>query len=466
MILITSISYSQKNNFDYLNKSKPSTHNDLSTYFKNKISFKLLKDIKYPLGKNYTLNLFFNINEQNEIYNITTSFKVKKGLYDAIVNAFREYPIEKLKLKKIDSKKRYSFQLIGNTVEYGNIFYCSSIIISETLPFCKPCDDLKHYDDIDKCIKNNIKEFIIHNLDSTQISSYKNNTPYLKFNLSIDETGKLNFAKNKKIDLYSDIIANYPDFESSAKINDQPIAYSLKLFPLKKEKLKFMYSDLQSNSVNDFTQFVTDNLSQTFVQNSNLNRVNNALILSFELNKKNEPINIKTNARSYDLNREIITIFNEYPIEKLDLRDRNRFSRYSTSILTFNNNNTTIKTLNRFNIETHPIFKGCEKSKNITELKKCASRKIKIHFAKRFDSYLPNKLKLKQGKKTIKIDFKIGVDGKVFDVNAVSDYPRLNKEAEKVMYRLPITKPAEQNGKKVISSYKFPFSLQVLSVKR
>ncbi len=466
MILVTSISYSQKNNFDYLNNSNPSIHNDLSTYFKNKISFKLLKDIKYPLGKNYTLNLFFNINEQNEIYNITTSFKVKKGLYDAIVNAFREYPIEKLNLYKIDSRKRYSFQIIGNTSEYGNIFYCSSIIISESLPVCAPCEDLKHYDDIKTCIRNNVKSYLLKNIDSTNIKLSNSKTPYLKFNLVINKKGNLNFAENKELGKYSDIISEFPLFKSPAKINNQTTPYNLQILPFKQNRFNGFYSKPNPSAENDFSYFVENKLDEKFIKNSNLNRVNNALILSFELSKKNKPINIRTNARSYELNEEIIKIFNEYPIEKLGLRDRNHLSRYSTSILFFNNNKTGIKTLNQFNVITPPVFKGCEKSKNIAALKKCASTKIKIHFAKRFDSYLPNKLKLKQGKKTIKIDFKIGVDGKVFDVNAVSDYPRLNKEAKKVMYRLPKTKPAKQNGKKIISTYRLPFSLQVLGVKR
>lgn len=465
LILNSYINFSQEINFDYINNSKPSIHNDLSTYFKNKISFKLLKNIKYPLKKNYTLNVFFNINEQNEIYNITTSFKVKKDLYDAIVNTFREYPIEKLNLDKIDSRKRYSFQIIGNTSEYGNIFYCSSIITSESLLVCAPCEDLKHYNDIKTCIRNNVKSYLLKNIDSTNIKLSNSKTPYLKLNLVINKKGNLNFEENKELEMYSDIISEFPLFKSPAKINNQATPYNLQILPFKQNSFNWFYSKLNPSSENDFSYFVENKLDKKFIKNSNLNRINDALVLSFELNKKNKPINIRTNARSYELNEEIIKIFNEYPIEKLDLRDRNLFSRYSTSVLFFNNNKTSIRTLNQFNVITPAIFKGCEKSKNIATLKNCASKKIKIHFAKRFDSYLPNKLKLKQGKKTIKIDFKIGLDGKVFDVNAVSDYPRLNKEAIKVMYRLAKTKPAEQNGKKVISTYRLPFSLNVLSIR-
>ena len=465
LILNSYINFGQEINFDYINNSKPSIHNDLSTYFKNKISFKLLKNIKYPLKKNYTLNVFFNINEQNEIFNIRTSFKVKKDLYDAIVNALREYPIEKLNLDKIDSRKRYSFQIIGNTSEYGNIFYCSSIITSESLPVCAPCEDLKHYNDIKVCIGNNVKSYLLKNIDSTNIKLSKSKTPYLKLNLIINKNGNLNFAENKELEMYSDIISEFPLFKSPAKINNQSTTYELQILPFKQNRFNWSYSTLNPSSENDFSYFVENKLDEKFIKNSNLNRINDALVLSFELSKKDKPINIRTNARSYQLNEEIIKIFNEYPIEKLDLRDRNHFSRYSTSILFFNNNKTSIRTLNQFNVITPAIFKGCEKSKNIAALKNCASRKIKIHFAKRFDSYLPNKLNLKQGKKTIKIDFKIGVDGKVFDVNAVSDYPRLNKEAIKVMYRLAKTKPAEQNGKKVISTYRLPFSLKVLGIR-
>ncbi|MEN8776355.1 MAG: energy transducer TonB [Polaribacter sp.] len=471
LFLVLAVS-SQNKNFDYLNKTKPNTKNELSIHFKNEIPFTLLKKINYPKNHN-TLNVFFFINELGEIYKVNTSFKVSKQLYKYIKKALINYPIEKLNIKDLSPKNKYSFQIIASTVEYENIIYCSSIIVTEKLPVCTPCKDLNYYKDIETCIKGKIDKHFYNYIHFSLANRFKDKNYFtIKIDLAIDELGKLYIKKAKAPRIFLNGIKNavdsFPQFKTPSFVNGTkvPHNYTFNVNFKKGAAPKYREPDnydsiSKTNSTNDFAKFIIARLDKKYIENSGLSRLNKKVSLNFELNKKGIPFNIRTNARSYSLDKKIINIFKEYPIEKLDLGNKSTLNNYFTTILTYNNGKTFVETNVKFAYEGAPVYSGCEKSNNIIEAKKCFSKGVQMHFSRKFDSRIAKKLKLSPGRKRILIGFKINTKGKITDINVRAPHPEIEDEVISVMKRLPKIEPGYQNGKAVNVKYNIPFTILV-----
>lgn len=118
-----------------------------------------------------------------------------------------------------------------------------------------------------------------------------------------------------------------------------------------------------------------------------------------------------------------------------------------------------IEDVNFMIIEDSPVFPGCKGNKS--ELKACFNQKVQRHFARKFDTDLPNELGLSTGKKRVFIGFKIDNKGNIVNVQARGPHPKIEQEVIKVMKLLPKMKPGRQRGKPVGVSYNIPFSLVV-----
>ena len=295
LFFLSFFSLAQTKEFDYLHLSKPDTKNELSIHFNTEIPFKLLKDISYPKNK-YTLNVSFLINKLGEPYQINTSFKVSNNLYNAIKKALLNFPLEKLNLKSLDTKVKYSFQIIASAKKHGNIFYCSSLMITETLPICNSCEDLEYYGDIKNCINEKLKTFYYKNTDSSAV--IVDNTKRLKIKLKINEKGKLILLKEDGFDLLIEKTTKKPiSFKVPASINNNATFYNYAFYPSKNKKkslLNPLKKIIEGNSTNDFAKFIAKKLDRKYILNSGLSRMNKNLSLHFELDKKGKPINIKT----------------------------------------------------------------------------------------------------------------------------------------------------------------------------
>jgi len=110
-------------------------------------------------------------------------------------------------------------------------------------------------------------------------------------------------------------------------------------------------------------------------------------------------------------------------------------------------------------IEDVPVFPGCKGNK--AELKKCFNKKMQRHFAKKFDSDLPNELGLSPGKKRLIMLFKIDRSGNIVDIRAKAPHPRLQKEAIRIIKLLPKMTPGRQRGKAVGVKYTLPMRIDV-----
>ena len=110
-------------------------------------------------------------------------------------------------------------------------------------------------------------------------------------------------------------------------------------------------------------------------------------------------------------------------------------------------------------IENVPTFPGCEKGDNNTK-KKCMSDKITEFINKNFNTDLASDLGL-SGRQRITVMFKIDKTGTVTGVQARAPHPGLEKEAARVVNKLPKMLPGKQRGKAVTVPYSLPIVFAV-----
>ncbi len=110
-------------------------------------------------------------------------------------------------------------------------------------------------------------------------------------------------------------------------------------------------------------------------------------------------------------------------------------------------------------IEEVPVFPGCSGSKE--EKRKCLNKKMRQHVSRNFDAELANELGLDSGRKRIMVQFKIDKNGNVSDIKSRAPHPRLKKEAERIIKKLPKMIPGKQRGKPVGVKYTLPITFNV-----
>jgi len=111
-------------------------------------------------------------------------------------------------------------------------------------------------------------------------------------------------------------------------------------------------------------------------------------------------------------------------------------------------------------IEDVPIFPGCENLSNNEERKQCMSQKINKFVNREFDTDLGAELGL-SGVNRVIVQFKIDKNGDIVEVMSRAPHPRLEKEAARVINKLPKMKPGKQRGKAVGVMYSLPIVFQV-----
>ncbi|MCF6308460.1 MAG: M56 family metallopeptidase [Flavobacteriaceae bacterium] len=110
-------------------------------------------------------------------------------------------------------------------------------------------------------------------------------------------------------------------------------------------------------------------------------------------------------------------------------------------------------------IDRVPIYPDCTGTTN-EELKRCMSEKIMKLVQKEFNTELAADLGL-EGKQRISVQFKIDELGNIVGVRARAPHKSLEKEALRVVSKLPKMKPGEQDGKPVAVLYSLPILFKV-----
>lgn len=110
-------------------------------------------------------------------------------------------------------------------------------------------------------------------------------------------------------------------------------------------------------------------------------------------------------------------------------------------------------------LEKAPIFPGCE-NLDKEETKACFTKKISKFVSKKFDTDLAEELGL-SGKQSIYVQFLIDKTGKVTNIRARATHKRLEKEAIKVIGKLPQMTPGKQRTRAVPVKYTLPIKFNV-----
>jgi len=111
-------------------------------------------------------------------------------------------------------------------------------------------------------------------------------------------------------------------------------------------------------------------------------------------------------------------------------------------------------------IEKAPVYPGCERKKTDDERRKCFSKKITKLVQKKFNTDLASELGL-SGKQKIYVQFKIDKNGNITEIKTRAPHAALEKEAERVINKIPKMKPGLQRGKPVNVMYQLPIIFQV-----
>ncbi|MGJ8591106.1 MAG: energy transducer TonB [Aquaticitalea sp.] len=118
------------------------------------------------------------------------------------------------------------------------------------------------------------------------------------------------------------------------------------------------------------------------------------------------------------------------------------------------------KDYNMDNVEIVPVFPGCESAKNNKERMDCMSEQMAKLIQRRFNTDVAQDLGLK-GVQKIQVQFKIDATGQVTDIKTRSPYSQLEKEAERVVGKIPVMKPGMQRDTPVAVVYNLPIAFQV-----
>ncbi|WP_428743647.1 energy transducer TonB [Tenacibaculum sp.] len=112
------------------------------------------------------------------------------------------------------------------------------------------------------------------------------------------------------------------------------------------------------------------------------------------------------------------------------------------------------------NVQKSPVFKGCEGLSEL-ENRKCFERKIQQHIQRNFNADLAQDVGLSSGKYRISTQFVIDKTGKITDIQIRAPHYKLEKEANRVVHKIPQFQPGKQNNKEVKVKYTLPITFKV-----
>ncbi len=111
-------------------------------------------------------------------------------------------------------------------------------------------------------------------------------------------------------------------------------------------------------------------------------------------------------------------------------------------------------------VEQFPVFPGCEIYEDREKLKDCMNGKIYKLIRKYFDTSIAYDLNL-NGPQKIYTNFKVSHTGEVIFEGARAPHPELQKEAERVILKIPDIKPGKMGGKPVDVLFSVPIRFEV-----
>lgn len=161
-------------------------------------------------------------------------------------------------------------------------------------------------------------------------------------------------------------------------------------------------------------------------------KYNYTIRLTFEINKKNKAFNFRIHTGDSELDKKVIEIFKNYPLEKLNLNDNAKLGKISIQLFTKEDKNTIIKASRFAVVDQLPVLKGCEGIAYNSELGRCLYDQIFEYVLKNIS--LENIAKQgKRGEIIINPRFSIDSDGKIFRVNSIAPNKIIKDEIDRII---------------------------------
>ncbi|WP_422089464.1 M56 family metallopeptidase [Tenacibaculum ovolyticum] len=107
-------------------------------------------------------------------------------------------------------------------------------------------------------------------------------------------------------------------------------------------------------------------------------------------------------------------------------------------------------------LDKSPTYPGCEEGDKI-----CFNKSIQRFVVDNFNPKLADSLSLTSGVKRLYVKFKIGIDGKISEIDARAPHPILKQHAIDIVEKLPQMKPGEKDKKKVRTGYVLPITFSI-----
>lgn len=111
-------------------------------------------------------------------------------------------------------------------------------------------------------------------------------------------------------------------------------------------------------------------------------------------------------------------------------------------------------------VQNVPIFPGCERFIGNEERKACLQSRLAKFVNKHFDVRLAEELGL-SGKNRIDTQFKVTTTGEIEFMFVRAPHPKLEKEAKRIIEKLPRMQPGRQQDKPVNVIYGLPINFQI-----
>lgn len=460
---------------EFVSYAKPNKTNNLSKYFAKRIDSRLIDS--YPVtdtikNKIY-IYLTFRFDKLNKVIGIIVNSPYSE-LNKSIREAFKDFDIEDLNITEKNQLNIYTLQILSQE-NNKMVVNCSTNVVYDRGPVFEGCESSTTKSKLSSCFNSKLSEYIANTISPTEITKAKIlGKLSLRIKFLINEKGVIEQVNCKAptdslTQELNRIVALFPEAKNPATRNGRPTSFVyIKNIDLQieskneeytkeveeyNEKLYSNDSFLNPNSelALHFKKYISDKeLNSIFLTNIPV------LSISFDIDKKGNPINIKTNANT-ELNNQLVAIFRNFPFEKLNIKPQNTIDSYSYPIIVNRSDKNIIASNEKPFVHTPPIFdKDCKLSGS-KELYDCMNENIKTIVVNNFKRTIQSKTKL-TGIIKISFSFQIDAEGKITNVKAFAPNPSICNELEELIKNISsVSKPQYLNGNAVSRNFRYSY---------
>lgn len=459
--------------FDYY--AKPSETSLLANYFKSKLTRNLVEAVNFKdsIGSHQRIFLTFRFNQENKVV-MVKAHSAYAELNTEIEEAFKKFDINQLSIPEKSTLNNYALQIISRENNKNSI-NCNTVIVYERYPVFEGCESIDNYGKMKSCINKQLEAHIVKNISPQEIKKAKllgKLQLYPKF--IINEEGEIeNIICKAPTDSLSaelkQLIALFPKAKKAATTNGQPSKFTYKgsiglQIDTKDEKYEqtvLSVNDSILNPNNALALHFKQHLGEEDLKDIIFPINTKHIYIYFGINKKGKLTDLKSNTMSPKVNDQIIKIFKDFPLEKLNISQPNKLESYRYSLITKAHKNI-IECNDKPEIYAYPLFdKSCEKSSSALDVKSCFNDKISSIIIFEFDRQLKTKTKL-TGEIRLLTKFEINTEGEFVNIKVKAPNPFLENEMIRIIKEIPkVYKPAYLNGKLTTSKFTIPVVFSV-----